>query len=206
MASHKDVGRGDAHAPGVIADYAEFTEAAAPGTPASGLVRMYTKTDGKAYIKDDAGTETDITGAGGGGADTWQAWSATLKGASGDPSVGNGTEVKRYIQYGTGSGSLILAKYYLEFGSTTTAGTGAWRIDGPVGPYAYDAGQGAMGSVQVYDSNTGDLYHGTVRYLGSPQDFDFWAGDDGNNQVNNASPITWATGDRFPISLEYEVA
>ena len=66
MASHKSVGRGDAHAPGVIADYAEFTEAAAPGTPASGFVRAYTKTDGKFYIKDDAGLETDITGGGGG--------------------------------------------------------------------------------------------------------------------------------------------
>jgi len=66
MGSHKSVSRGDSHPPGVITDYAEYTEAAAPGTPASGFVRMYTKTDGKAYIKDDAGTETDITGAGGG--------------------------------------------------------------------------------------------------------------------------------------------
>jgi hypothetical protein len=43
------------------------SEMAAPGTPASGKVVIYSKTDGKLYIKDDAGTETDLTSGGGGG-------------------------------------------------------------------------------------------------------------------------------------------
>lgn len=42
-------------------------EIAAPSTPASGKVAVYAKSDGKLYIKDDAGTETDLTGGGGGG-------------------------------------------------------------------------------------------------------------------------------------------
>lgn len=41
-------------------------EIAAPSTPASGKVAVYAKTDGKLYIKDDAGTETDLTAAGSG--------------------------------------------------------------------------------------------------------------------------------------------
>lgn len=49
-------------------DHVELTEIAAPSTPASGKVAVYTKTDGKLYIKDDAGTETDLTSGGGGGA------------------------------------------------------------------------------------------------------------------------------------------
>lgn len=44
-----------------------FTEGDAPGTPGSGTVGLYAKTDGKLYIKDDAGTETDLTATGGGG-------------------------------------------------------------------------------------------------------------------------------------------
>lgn len=45
-----------------IADEGAFTffdatEAAAPATPASGYVRIYAKTDGRIYSKDDAGTE-----------------------------------------------------------------------------------------------------------------------------------------------------
>ena len=42
-------------------------EMAAPATPAAGKVAIYPKSDGKLYIKDDAGTETDLTSAGGGG-------------------------------------------------------------------------------------------------------------------------------------------
>jgi len=36
-------------------------EMAAPSTPASGKVAVYAKSDGKLYIKDDAGTESDLT-------------------------------------------------------------------------------------------------------------------------------------------------
>lgn len=46
--------------------YLEFAEAAAPGTPASGIVRTYSKADGLMYSKDDAGTETLMSGGGGG--------------------------------------------------------------------------------------------------------------------------------------------
>lgn len=41
--------------------YLEFAEAAAPGTPASGIVRIYSKADGSMYQKDDAGTETSLS-------------------------------------------------------------------------------------------------------------------------------------------------
>ena len=47
-------------------DHLELSEIAAPATPATGKVAVYTKTDGKLYIKDDTGTETDCTGSGGG--------------------------------------------------------------------------------------------------------------------------------------------
>lgn len=42
-------------------------EIAAPSTPASGKVVLYAKADGLLYSKDDAGTETVVTGGGGGG-------------------------------------------------------------------------------------------------------------------------------------------
>lgn len=49
--------------------YLDATEAAAPATPASGYARIYAKTDGRIYSKDDAGVEYgpfDAAGAGGG--------------------------------------------------------------------------------------------------------------------------------------------
>ena len=47
--------------------FVEFPEVAAPSTPASGFLRAYAKTDGKLYQLNDAGTETDLSQAGGGG-------------------------------------------------------------------------------------------------------------------------------------------
>lgn len=42
-----------------------FSEGAAPSTPSAGQVRMYAKTDGLLYSKDDAGTETPLGGGSG---------------------------------------------------------------------------------------------------------------------------------------------
>lgn len=49
-------------APNVFA----FPEVAAPGTPDPGYVYVYAKSDGKMYRKDDAGSEVELGGAGGG--------------------------------------------------------------------------------------------------------------------------------------------
>jgi hypothetical protein len=43
--------------------FLELTEASAPATPDSGYGRLYVKTDGDLYYKDDAGTETSISDA-----------------------------------------------------------------------------------------------------------------------------------------------
>lgn len=48
------------------AAYIDLGEGAAPATPGAGKVRIYAKTDGSAYQKDDAGTETGLAGGGGG--------------------------------------------------------------------------------------------------------------------------------------------
>lgn len=50
----------------IITDAGALTvpEIAAPSTPAAGTIHIYAKSDGKLYIKDDAGLETDITSTG----------------------------------------------------------------------------------------------------------------------------------------------
>jgi hypothetical protein len=45
-------------------------QATSPAAPAEGLVLVYRKTDGKLYVQDSAGTETEL-GAGGGGGGGW---------------------------------------------------------------------------------------------------------------------------------------
>lgn len=53
----------------MVAAYIRLDEGTAPGTPDTGEVLVYPKTDGKLYIKDDTGTETDLTAGGGGSGD-----------------------------------------------------------------------------------------------------------------------------------------
>lgn len=48
--------------------YLDATEAAAPSTPSTGKVRIYAKSDGRVYSKDDAGVEYGPFDAAGGGA------------------------------------------------------------------------------------------------------------------------------------------
>ena len=50
--------------------YLDATEASPPGTPASGKVRLYAKSDGRIYSKDDAGVEYGPFDEAGGGAGT----------------------------------------------------------------------------------------------------------------------------------------
>jgi len=47
--------------------YMTLKEVSAPSTPSTGYARIYVKTDGLWYGKDDAGTETQLSNAGGGG-------------------------------------------------------------------------------------------------------------------------------------------
>ena len=58
---HSHEGTGD----GGVLEHVLFVEGSAPGTPPTGYVYVYAKSDGDLYIKDDTGTETNLTAAGG---------------------------------------------------------------------------------------------------------------------------------------------
>lgn len=91
----------------VFQTFLTLSETAAPGTPASGKVALYTKADGKLYIKDDAGTETDLTLGGAGG--------ATAFDAIGDPSAtalidfGGTEQTLRSTANGINNGVLVIS-------------------------------------------------------------------------------------------------
>lgn len=74
-----------------------FDEGSAPSTPASGDVIIYAKTDGLLYSKDDAGTETLVSGGAGGGGDitTDAAWAA-----KGDLIVATGNDAASVLTVG----------------------------------------------------------------------------------------------------------
>lgn len=72
--------------------------AVSPAAPSSGKVAIYAKTDQQLYIKDDLGTETQLTGGGGGGGDvaTDAIWDA-----KGDLAGGTGANTAARLPVGT---------------------------------------------------------------------------------------------------------
>jgi hypothetical protein len=120
------------------AAYIDLDEGAAPSTPASGQVRIYAKTDGSAYQKDDAGTETGLAGAAGSVA-TDAIWDAAQ-----DLVVGTGANTAARLGIGPAGSLLARINGAVAWNAGTsfpTAGTGdiyhrtdlripLWRYDG----------------------------------------------------------------------------
>ncbi len=50
----------------LVSNYIDLTEVATPATPASGILRVYPKSDNKLYVKDDLGVETQVGSSGSG--------------------------------------------------------------------------------------------------------------------------------------------
>lgn len=73
-----------------------FAEGSAAATPDAGEVVVYAKTDGKLYLKDDAGTETDLTSGGSGDVST-----DAIFDAKGDLVVGTGANTASRLAVGT---------------------------------------------------------------------------------------------------------
>ena len=96
----------------IVSDAGAITvpEIAAPSTPASGTVHIYAKSDGKLYIKDDAGTETDLTGGGGGSIAPLVVESANVVAQR------NGTNPQTFYIYRTyDSGGTVYSRLALKF-------------------------------------------------------------------------------------------
>lgn len=129
---------GDLDSP-VIDGYAVFNEESAPSAASSGTVRVYAKSDGRIYSKDDGGTEYGPFDAAGGGAGT-HAFVNIAAGsfvASGSPayasmsgSVTAGTTdvavVFCTVSAGTGTNGLAIRVNGTNTGGVTITGLGRW--------------------------------------------------------------------------------
>ena len=160
-----------------IGDFLEFTEAAAPSTPATGFARLYAKSDGRIYSMDEGGTEYgpfDAAGPGGGtpavvsggtetddGTHQWNAFTSngTLTVSSGGLAdvliVGAGGGGGGYFSGGGGgAGDVILLKQItLEAGSySVTIGAGGAGATGTTAGASDHTQHGSPGAPSKFGS------------------------------------------------------
>src|SRR3990167_7236969 len=122
----------------------DFDEGAAPATPAAADVRIYAKADGLMYSKDDAGTETLMSGgAGGGSVATDSIWDA-----KGDLAGGTGANTAARLAVGT-NGQGLVADSAEATGLKWSSAAGTGDVVGPA--------SATDNAITRFDSTTGKL-------------------------------------------------
>lgn len=130
----------------------------------------------------------------------WQDYTPTWTAASSNPSIGNGSLQGRYIQ----AGDLVHWHLYLYIGSTTTFGSGNWRLGLPV--TSAGAGLFLRGHALIHDSGS-TYWHGHARYSSTTTVIVSVGKESGGGaECESSWPMAWASGDSLRISGTYEAA
>lgn len=129
----------------------------------------------------------------------WTSYTPTWTGAGGNPAIGNGSITGRYRR--ASGGDVVHFHLRILMGSTTTFGSGIYRVGYPSSPapsatsllmmapsgYAYDASSGAVYTI-TGRVDTGALIVGSgAGNIGTP-----------------TQPFTWANGDMLVLEGFYE--
>lgn len=132
-------------------------------------------------------------------APTSMAFTDVMKAVTTAPTQGNGTFSAYYSQIG----KLVFFGVQWTFGSTSTAGSGAYLLYLPVANTTV-----AVANAIHVDSDTGNAYSYTLRAdVQVPAQFvRYYLNGSTTTQLSHNSPITWATGDLLYVSGFYQVA
>ncbi len=117
------------------------------------------------------------------------AWTATTA-----PNLGNGLLSAAFSR----SGGHVTIDCDLEFGSGTTAGTGAWSFSTPLKNF----GRRAVGAAWMFDTSAGTPVFVGVAVIESGQST-IQIYPHQNNVAQSNSPFTWATGDKLSFTVTY---
>lgn len=125
----------------------------------------------------------------------WQSYAIAVTANSGGFALGNGTLTG---QYRTVTSDLIIVRGRLIWGSTTTAGTGFWRITVPVAA-STDSINMSVGNAWFLDTGS-QVRNGNCHFI----DADEIGLDSPTGSAGSGVPQTWSTGDEWRFTLEYE--
>ena len=131
-------------------------------------------------------------------AEDWTSYSPTWTGSSTNPTIGNGTVVGAYIQFG----KTVMFRVDITTGSTTNLGAGAYGVSLPVAPMngirqivpgtLIDGGGSLTARWAANGITATDASASITRWIIN------------GNTVDPNSPFAWTTGTRFSFTGVYE--
>lgn len=132
----------------------------------------------------------------------WIEYTPTWTGSSSNPAIGNGVLTGKYIR----NAFLCYVTIEVEYGSTTTAGSGTYKWTIPVPRAAESTAPRLCGSAFAFDTNVGTYYTGVVVAQSTEGNTVSCATHADTSFVGHNTPVaTWATGDRIVMSLTYPI-
>jgi hypothetical protein len=171
------------------------------GVPAIGKQVYDTRVSGPSWCIDTSpnadqnGGGTWITFSG-----EWTTFTPTLIAATTDPTLGSGsTQLGRYTQIG----STIICRIFIQFGTSgVNAGNGIYYI-GDL-PLPFTLINTACGHGHIYDDSSNTYRLVSLTRPGKTGNHSVKLIAEGNSQVSNTAPWTWAANDFLNVVLEYE--
>ena len=129
----------------------------------------------------------------------WESWTPVWTGSTTNPVIGNGTISGTYTRIN----KLVIAEGAIIMGSTTTYGTGTYRISLPFGTAV--AVNGSVGYATVFDASAGYVAYTGLATQSTTSVFEFRIGN-GLGQFSPTVPVTLANADQFRFTFIYQAA
>lgn len=129
----------------------------------------------------------------------WETWTPTWTGSTTNPAIGNGFIGGTYCRIQ----KTVIADGYVIAGTTTTYGSGTYRLSIPFGTMV--SSNGLIGYATIFDASAGYIAYSGVASQVSTTLVEFRIG----NAVaiwSPTVPITMANADQFRFQLIYQAA
>ena len=129
----------------------------------------------------------------------WETWTPTWTGSTTNPAIGNGFIGGSYCRIN----KTVIADGYIIAGSTTTYGTGTYRISVPISPMV--STNGLVGYATIFDASAGYISYSGVASQVSTTLVEFRLGA-ASNIFAPTVPVTMANSDQFRFQIIYQAA
>ena len=133
----------------------------------------------------------------------WESFTPTWTSSGTQPAIGNGTLIGKYTQIQ----KLVIAEMTVTMGSTTTYGTGNYRLGLPITAKTPLWAYAHTGTARIYDASTATIYVTVMGFFaGATTYVQGWTNGAAGGAFGATVPMTFAVSDEITVQVCYEAA